>query len=326
MALASPDITDARNAPAPSHARLSVVVPIGITVAVAILCVVVAVLGSAQRADEVALDTERQLFTRALANHGDRVLRELETVAGTEAAHRRIRVNFDAEWINGYIGGRLQSLFDHDFVFIADPSNRFLYASLGSRSVDPNWFNSVRPDLKPILDHLRGQGNVNTPGTIPLAGAEPFRISRQQHRAARLQTFLNRPAIVAAIAIPSEGETAADVSAKAPIVLSVKLIDEDVLAEIASRLQLRDLRLVGGHPPTNGEYVYDLTDRQGVAIAQFAWMPKRPGAEIVTSVFPFIAVALAGFALLAALVWRHMRRTAATIAAGEVAPAASCAA
>src|SRR5436305_354779 len=52
-------------------------------------------------------------------------------------------------------------------------------------------------------------------------------------------------------------------------------------------------------------------------IARFAWMPKRPGAEIVQSVIPFIAVALAGFALLAGLVLRLMRRTAATIAAGE---------
>jgi len=315
--LASPDITDPRNAPAPAHARLSVVVPIGITVAVAILCVVVAVLGSAQRADEVALDTERQLFTRALSNHGDRVLREVETVAATEAAHRKIRVDLDTDWVKVYVGQRLQSLFDHDFVFVADPSDRFLYASLGSRSVDPNWFNSVRPDLKPIFDFLRGQGNVNAPGAIALAGAEPLRISRQQHRAARLQTFLNRPAIVAAIAVTGEGETADDVSAKAPIVFSVKLIDEDVLAEIASRLQLRDLRLVQGHAPADGEYVYDLTDRQGQAIAQFAWMPKRPGAEIVSSVAPFIAVALSAFALLAALVWRQMRRTAATIAAGE---------
>ena len=78
-----------------NHVRLSVVVPIGVIVAVAIVCVVVAVLGSAQRADEVALDTERQLFTRALANQGERVLREIESVATSEVAHRRIRVGFD---------------------------------------------------------------------------------------------------------------------------------------------------------------------------------------------------------------------------------------
>ncbi len=64
-------------------------------------------------------------------------------------------------------------------------------------------------------------------------------------------------------------------------------------------------------------YVFNLTDPQGTSIAKFAWTPKQPGAEIVQSVLPFIAVALAGFALLAGLVLHHMRRTAATIASGE---------
>ncbi len=115
-----------------SHIRLSIVVPIGVIVAVAIVCVVVAVLSSARRADEVALDAERQLFTRALANHGERVLREIESVSTSEAANRRIRVAFDREWVQTYVGLRLQSFFEHDFVFIADASDRFIYASLGS--------------------------------------------------------------------------------------------------------------------------------------------------------------------------------------------------
>ncbi len=58
-------------------------------------------------------------------------------------------------------------------------------------------------------------------------------------------------------------------------------------------------------------------DRKASVIARFAWTPKQPGAEIVNSVIPFIAVALAGFALLAAFVLRYMRRTAVAIAAGE---------
>src|SRR5215475_7823674 len=128
------DIGDARKI-GWRHLRLSVVVPIGVIVAVAIVCVVVAVLSSARRADEVALDTERQLFTRALANHGERVLREIESVSTSEAANRRIRLNFDAEWVQVYIGSRLQSFFDHDFVFIADGSDKFVYASLGHHSV-----------------------------------------------------------------------------------------------------------------------------------------------------------------------------------------------
>ena len=87
-----------------SHIRPSVVVPIGVIVAVAIVCVVVAALSSAQRADDVALENERQLFTRALTNQGERVLRDIAAVATSEAAYRRIRVSFDSDWVQISVG------------------------------------------------------------------------------------------------------------------------------------------------------------------------------------------------------------------------------
>ena len=132
MAAARSDIGEARKQFGWSHLRLSVVVPIGVIVAVAIVCVVVAVLSSAQRADEVALDTERQLFTRALVNQGERVLREIESVSTSEIANRRIRVEFDHAWVQVYVGLRLQSSFDHDFVFIADAADRYALKDMAS--------------------------------------------------------------------------------------------------------------------------------------------------------------------------------------------------
>jgi diguanylate cyclase (GGDEF)-like protein len=315
LALAQPPTNEGRTTAGRYHARRGVVIPIGVIVAVAIVCVVVAVLGSAQRADEVAIATERQLFTRALHNHGERMLREVDAVANSEAAYRKIRLNFDIEWVQVYVGQRLQSYFDHHFVFVADPSDRFLYATLGNRRVDPNWFNSVRNDLNPALDHLRGRGNGAASST--LAGANQPTGTPQSQRVTRLQTFLDRPAILVAVAIASPDDLARDAAEKAPVVMSVKLIDSDVLAEIASHLQLRNLRQVGVESITPGDYVFKLTDPQGQQVATFAWTPTRPGAEIVNSVIPFIAVAVAGFALLAALVLGHMRRTAATIASGE---------
>ncbi|MGB6651465.1 MAG: hypothetical protein WBE64_04770, partial [Xanthobacteraceae bacterium] len=46
------------------QARL--VAPIGVIVVVAILCVIVAVLTSARRADEVAFNTQQQLISQAV--------------------------------------------------------------------------------------------------------------------------------------------------------------------------------------------------------------------------------------------------------------------
>ena len=104
MVVAPSSIGEGRKTFGWNHVRLSVVVPIGVIVAVAIVCVVVAVLGSAQRADQVALETERQLFTRALANHGERILREIESVATSEAAVRRIRAQYNADWVQRRVG------------------------------------------------------------------------------------------------------------------------------------------------------------------------------------------------------------------------------
>ncbi len=51
----------------------------------------------------------------------------------------------------------------------------------------------------------------------------------------------------------------------APVVLSVKFIDDDVLAEIASRLQLRNLhQVIDDQPAAAGDYVFDLKDPQGI--------------------------------------------------------------
>src|SRR5262249_47663554 len=107
------------------------------------------------------------------------------------------------------------------------------------------------------------------------------------------------------------------VDTAAPAILSVKLIDEELLAEIASQLQLHGLRHIEQQSVLSGDYAFTLTDRLGQTIGRFAWTPKRPGAEITSSPFPFIPIALGGFMLLAALMFRHVRRTAATIAAGE---------
>src|SRR5262249_7406945 len=170
-----------------------------------------------------------------------------------------------------------------------------------------------------VLDLVHGRANPEAASAAaPAAAADAGPdggANNSFRRAVRLQRFLNRPALVAAVAVAAPDASVAEV-ADAPVVMSVKFIDDEVLSAIASSLLLRDLRQVEKAPAgkgaqPDGAYVFDLVDGQGQSIARFAWVPKRPGAEIVHSVVPFIAVALAGFALLAALVFGHMRRTAA---------------
>ena len=136
-------------------------------------------------------------------------------------------------------------------------------------------------------------------------------------QAAVIRRVVGRPAIVAAAKVGAEADALSTNDADAPMVMSIKFIDRDTLAAMADQLRLTNLREIGPGPVATGDFVYKLTSSDGTEIARFAWTPKQPGADIVHSVLPFIAVALAGFALLAAFVLRYMRRTAVAIAAGE---------
>ena len=297
------------------RARLSVVVPIGVIVAVAIVCIVVAVLSSAQRADEVAVDHEKQLFSGALTNYGLRVLREVDSVASSQSATQNIRRKFDPVWTQQRAGAWLAAYFKHDYILVFDGDDQPLYSMVGHHAADQEWLARARPELNELIDYMRGR-KVSMPSSIKL-GADPQSERPVHESAVALRSILGEPAAVAAVAVGSDEGIAAAADTAAPIMLSVKFINADVLAGIATQLGLTNLRAAGDSAVPEGDFVYTLDAPDGENIARFAWTAKRPGAEIVQSVVPFIAVALAGFALLAAFVLRYMRRTAVAIAAGE---------
>src|SRR5690606_20665220 len=216
------------------RARLSVVVPIGVIVAVAIVCVIVAVLSSADRADDVAVQREEQLLSHALASKGEDVLRELDSVATSPVAIRNIRLHFDADWVGDRVGRWLQNFFGHDHVLIFDAENRPSFAIASGVVVSPTWVDAVMPDIEPVLDYMRGrEASLSdvirlTPARLTEGGAQP--------QAAVIGTFYGRPAIIAAAAVgPVEG-TPPSLDVTAPILMSVKFISQSLLNDIGSNL------------------------------------------------------------------------------------------
>ena len=295
-----------------AQARVSLVMPIGVIVAVAIVCVVVAVLTSAQRADEVSFRHEQGLIREAIVGHGEQVLQQLASVAETAHATAAMRTGSGPSWVHRHVGIWLQTYFAHDAVVVLDGADRIKYTRLratgGEASLD------MRQDLAASLDLLRGRLHALPDRALDvIAGQNPKEPGR---RTALLQRFLGRPAIVAAVAVGSEADVAAG-NQDAPIVISIKYIDQAMLAEIGGDLQISNLHQIDGAADLRGDADVELTDARGMAIARFAWKATTPGHQVVISVAPFIAVALAGFALLVALVMRYMRRTAEAIAAGE---------
>ncbi len=267
-AVARPRASDERLYTSWDRARLSVVVPIGVIVAVAIICIVVAVLSSAQRADEVAVQNEKQLFTRALTNYGERVLREVKSVAASNSAMQNIRVKFDSDWATQRVGLWLRSNFDHNCVFIFDGNDELILSQLGHQAADPSWFEQARPDLASVLDHMHGRDPV-LHDALRLAEANVTKAGPHA-QAAVVRSLMGQPAVIAAVAVGPGNDSPAALDNAAPIIMSVKFIDRDVLADIAAQLRLTNLRKVddASWPPT--DLTYELVGPQGNAFARFA--------------------------------------------------------
>ena len=133
--------------------RLSLVLPIGVIVAVAIVCVVVAVLTSAQRADEVSLKREQLVVQRMIAGKGVYMTRQIESVAATRRAALMIRNNYDPQWVERAVGRWLQTYHDHDAVVVVDGADQIKYATF--RAPGDAAAADLRAELATSLDFMR---------------------------------------------------------------------------------------------------------------------------------------------------------------------------
>jgi diguanylate cyclase (GGDEF)-like protein len=287
-------------------------VPIGLIVLVALICIVVAVVTSARFADQVAIQHAEELFGNALAARSERMLQELQGAVTMDEAQVRLRRG-DVDWIDHRLAPVLKDQFGHDYVFVVDASDRMIYP----RTIDPTWLERIRPDLGPILGYLRGRLR---PEVAAYLRPEPNRLSRPHtdpRRDGRVQSFSSSLAVVVGLLVAPPGANAAEIAESTPIVVSVKLVDEGMLADIATRLDLPNLHGVGAAAVAPDDHSFALTDDRGNVVARFAWAPKQRWRDVVTSLVPFITVALGALLFFAGLALRHMRRAAATISEGE---------
>ena len=293
------------------RSRLGMLIPLGVVVAVAIVCIVVAALTSAQRANDVALERERQLLIRAVVNHGEWSLLRLKNVVRSGDAVSTGDIDQSPSIAQQRLRAWLGPLLDHDLVLVADSSGKIIYSQRGESSQDLETSMAAVSRVHAIIEFMRGRMALIPDGVIRLLGGAPSMHNRGATETVFLLGIRDRLSVVTAV---STGE---DADTPSPLVLTVRTIDRDVLSGIGKRLQLANLRMIEKDAAPKGDNIYEFADSLGRPIARFAWQPQKPGAEILQSVIPFIGIALAGFALLAALVVRYMRSTAATIAAGE---------
>ena len=131
--------------------------PLGVVVVVAILCIVVAPLTSAQRADDVALERERQLLIRAVANHGEWSLLRLKSAVQSSASVRADDINQSPAVAQPRLRTWLSALGDHDLVLVVDASGEIVYSQSGRHVVDAGLAGAATARAHSIVEFMSGR-------------------------------------------------------------------------------------------------------------------------------------------------------------------------
>ncbi len=285
--------------------------PIWLIVGVAIICIAVAVISAAHRADLVALEHERTLFSHAVSDRQNRLLREVEYIASADEAENRLWRKSDPDWARQQIGMRLREDLRNFLVLVLEPANgvvRLLAGDANVPAVDLTalTLQQLEPLFAPIVPQASGndlaiRGSLHDP--------PPVRSAVKLHR------FLERPAIIAVAGVKLR--STAPVDASSPLLVLVKFVSSEFLHDLGAQLELPNLRLVEADAARIDQNSFEPASETGEPVARFVWTPNRPGAAIIWNTLPFVGIALGCFILLAGFALRYTRRANATIADGE---------
>ncbi|MFG1395925.1 bifunctional diguanylate cyclase/phosphodiesterase [Roseixanthobacter pseudopolyaromaticivorans] len=266
-----------------------------VLVVVTCLCAILAFATASNDARSNAF--ERQTVLAALSDHAALMKRTVSLLEPDEEVSARVKQN-DRAWLHENLGVTLNNHFGYERTFLLDRQQRVVYASSLGQEVDQRQFDALRPALQRMM---RDPGNRDAEDSgEPLAG------------------FVATSDFVGLAVVRSFRKT--DTVGGGPDVLesvTVDLVDDAFLGELAQRVQLAGFRVYQGPPPNDRENYITLTNLVDGSPMVLAWVPERPGVSALQRIAPLVAALSLTLLAICLMLLVQSRRTGAALAASE---------
>jgi diguanylate cyclase (GGDEF)-like protein len=237
----------------------------------------------------------------------------------------------DEAWINENIGFRLFNLFKVHETYIVDHEGRPVYASISGRENEPSAYRRVAPSVDRFVELARGEierpsgrSNLNErlPGSPPAPlvippmpgfSEEPFtlhpsvRTTSKVVHATDLARVGERVAFVSAMPMIRGESVSSDAAAGAPVLVSLRYLDDEFLAESAQLNNLIEARLTDSPEPREDETAAPIMNSDGKPLSSLHWKPLLGGRMMIDSLLPPAAAMFAVVALMILLMSLKLR-------------------
>ena len=276
----------------------------------------VGLLGAARGSDTISVERQARSALHAMEASVDELALQQETVAvWDDAARHLVAKTRDAGWIHDNIGGWLHRIFKHDEAFILDGSDQPIYASVRGEEVSLKRYEILSPDIGLIANSVRGQSPRHSgihdrdPAGRPGPGQTVRTTIRATHDS-HIMLIGGRPAAASAMLVHPSTENYVRPRGEWPILISIRYLDRDFLAELSSRQLIASPRFSTSLRRRDNEHAVSLRTEWGSAIGYLIWQPELPGTRIMWKLIPLNVLILFGLFLFTAFLGRRLGKAA----------------
>jgi len=298
-----------------------------ILLATALLCGA-ALIAAGRGTDTMSVMAQQMEVWRATSRGMDDLSLAQESIGlCEECIGEAAPANPDRAWLDENVGFRLFDLYDVHETYIVDGAGRPVYASIDRRTAPPSAYEKVAPALDRFVGLARGEiarpmgrSNLNErlPGSPPAPIVFPPAPGLSDEPVTVFPTVQTSPSVIHATDLVRIGDRVAFVSAMrmarvrgadhratagAPVLVSLRYLDDAFLLEAANQNYLEGARLSDDPAPREGETSTPVMNSDGVPLATILWKPALGGSVVIQTlllpaagVFGVIAVLVLGMA------------------------------
>jgi len=284
------------------QSQRKIFVPIAVFLAAAAAIMIIAVVGAALTMNAETLTRQTVLLNNGLAGRVQEINHQVVTQVVWDDAVQHLDNQFDPEWAKSNIGAFLFTTDGFDGATVLDGANQPIYAMRGGLDVDAAIFGKPGAAAWPLVDWVR-RAEARRPA---IAAQDWQRLMKTPVQASAFARADGRLQLVTATLVQPDFGHFTPKSPHAPIVISIRNLDDNFVSSLGARFMLKDLRIAGpgeaGGVPLSGP--------AGEMLGRLVWTPDRPGDDVLREGLPLIGV----FLLLLGLVARTLIRQAARAA------------
>lgn len=255
------------------------------------------VIWSAYKIDDREMKRQSSIVYQAIHAYTEKMTYDQKSVAVWDDAIKKVKLNFDLEWVENNIGAWLPEYFHHDQIYLIGQNGGVLYANLEGERQE---ITQLPPTISRLVSELREQ--------IISGSLAEYEAEKEPLPARTAYAILDeQPAIISIVPIVSDTGKMMQPRGTEALIASVRFMNTSLVQKLGNTYQLKDPRIIRKPAMGSHELSLPIRDCWGQVMAYFAWHPTHPGKDILNEIMTVWLVGLLAVGLTVSILARSIR-------------------